>query len=297
MNGIINIYKEAGYTSFDVVAILRKYLHIKKIGHTGTLDPNATGVLPICIGKATKVVDLLTNKNKRYLATFKLGITTDTEDIHGNVLATYDFPNGPLPKEQVIETILSFVGVLEQIPPMYSAVRQDGVRLYELARQGITVERESRSCTIFSIDHIEPINEFEYSFEVECSKGTYIRTLIYDIGQKLGCMAVMTELIRTAVSPFQIEDALKLSEVEELIKANRIEEFILPVDHLFLHLEAIVASEDMDLALYNGNDMPLSLIQDQSDLQKRVYDSKNRFIAIYRVDEERGSLRVEKMFA
>ncbi|MBN2221754.1 MAG: tRNA pseudouridine(55) synthase TruB [Vallitaleaceae bacterium] len=297
MNGIINIYKEAGYTSFDVVAILRKYLHIKKIGHTGTLDPNATGVLPICIGKATKVVDLLTNKNKTYRASFRLGVTTDTEDIHGTVLSTFDFADGPIDPQLVITTIQSFVGELEQIPPMYSAVRMDGVRLYELARQGITVEREARKCTIFRIEEIEQINLYEYSFVVECSKGTYVRTLIYDIGQKLGCSAVMTELLRTAVAPFRIEDALKLSEVEKLVQENRIEDYILPVDRLFEHLEEIHVPQEVDLALYNGNDLSLDFVKDPSNRQKRIYDSKNQFIAIYRIDEERESLRVEKMFA
>ena len=186
-SGIINVYKEAGYTSFDVVAKLRGILHIKKIGHTGTLDPDAVGVLPICIGKATKVCDMLTNTDKTYVATLLMGVSTDTYDISGTILDEKEVNVTP---EMVEKTIKSFIGEQDQIPPMYSAIKVNGKKLYELAREGKVIERKARRINIYNIEIID-INLPRVKMRIDCSKGTYIRSLCNDIGEKLGCHGCM----------------------------------------------------------------------------------------------------------
>ena len=205
-NGIINIYKEQGYTSFDVVAKLRGILKMRKIGHTGTLDPDATGVLPVVLGSATKLVDMLTDKKKEYIATLRLGITTDTLDITGTVLSenTPDVSEG-----EVRDAILSFIGPQLQTPPMYSAIKVNGRKLYELAREGIEIERQKRSIEIFDIEILD-MSLPDIRLRVECSKGTYIRSLCADIGDKLSCGAVITSLMRTKSGDFAIDRAYTL---------------------------------------------------------------------------------------
>ena len=214
MDGIINIYKEKGYTSHDVVARLRGILHIKKIGHTGTLDPEAVGVLPCCIGKGTRLVDMIADRSKEYEAVMRLGVTTDTEDMTGDILSTSNVDVTPSDIENAAS---SFVGDIEQIPPMYSALKINGKRLYELAREGKVVERKPRNITINSID-ITEINLPLVNMRISCSKGTYIRSLIRDIGDKLSCGAAMDSLIRTRVGIFNIDEALRLDEVERIFK-------------------------------------------------------------------------------
>jgi tRNA pseudouridine55 synthase len=198
VNGIINIYKEKGFTSFDVVAKMRGIAHQKKIGHTGTLDPDAEGVLPVCLGKATKVCDLLTEKDKEYEAVLLLGTTTDTQDITGTVLRTADVN---VSEEAVREAVLSFVGSYAQIPPMYSALKVDGKKLCDLARTGVTVERKARTVEIYRIE-ILSVDIPRVRFRVHCSKGTYIRTLCQDIGEQLGCGGCMESLLRIRVAQF-----------------------------------------------------------------------------------------------
>ena len=213
IHGIINVYKEKGFTSHDVVAKLRGIVGQKKIGHTGTLDPDATGVLPVCLGKATKLCDLLTDKNKTYEAVLLLGKTTDTQDITGEVLE--EKSTEALTEEKVREAIEGFIGDYEQIPPMYSALKVNGKKLYELAREGKVIERKARPVKILDIQILE-IDLPKVRMEVSCSKGTYIRTLCHDIGEKLGCGGCMESLIRTRVSTFRIEDAKTLDEIETL---------------------------------------------------------------------------------
>ena len=213
IHGIINVYKEKGFTSHDVVAKLRGIVGQKKIGHTGTLDPDATGVLPVCLGKATKLCDLLTDKNKTYEAVLLLGKTTDTQDITGEVLE--EKSTEALTEEKVREAIEGFIGDYEQIPPMYSALKVNGKKLYELAREGKVIERKARPVKILDIQILE-IDLPKVRMEVSCSKGTYIRTLCHDIGEKLGCGGCMESLIRTRVSTFRIEDAKMLDEIESL---------------------------------------------------------------------------------
>ena len=215
-SGIINVYKEAGYTSFDVVARLRGILKIKKIGHTGTLDPDATGVLPVCVGKATKLCDMLTDKDKVYECVMMLGVETDTYDLSGRVLERKSVNST---EEEIVGAINSFVGDIMQVPPMYSALKVNGKKLYELAREGKEVERKARPVTIFSIDILN-ISLPEVSIRIHCSKGTYIRSLCHDVGQKLGCGCAMKSLVRTRVSMFDISDARALDEIERIVKAG-----------------------------------------------------------------------------
>ena len=207
VNGILNVYKEKGYTSHDVVAKLRGIVGQKKIGHTGTLDPDAEGVLPVCLGRATKVCDMLTEKDKTYEAVLLLGKETDTQDISGTVLRVGETEG--LTQEQVKDCVMSFVGEDDQIPPMYSALKVNGKKLYELAREGKTIERKSRKVEIKEIRILEMALP-RVRMEVSCSKGTYIRTLCHDIGEKLGCFGCMESLLRTKVSRFEIESSLKL---------------------------------------------------------------------------------------
>ena len=212
VNGILNVYKEKGYTSHDVVAKLRGIVGQKKIGHTGTLDPDAEGVLPVCLGRATKVCDMLTEKDKTYEAVLLLGKETDTQDISGTVLRVGETEG--LTQEQVKDCVMSFVGEYDQIPPMYSALKVNGKKLYELAREGKTIERKSRKVEIKEIRILEMALP-RVRMEVSCSKGTYIRTLCHDIGEKLGCFGCMESLLRTKVSRFEIESSLKLSEIQK----------------------------------------------------------------------------------
>lgn len=212
VNGILNVYKEKGYTSHDVVAKLRGIVGQKKIGHTGTLDPDAEGVLPVCLGRATKVCDMLTEKDKTYEAVLLLGKETDTQDISGTVLRVGETEG--LTQEQVKDCVMSFVGEYDQIPPMYSALKVNGKKLYELAREGKTIERKSRKVEIKEIRILEMALP-RVRMEVSCSKGTYIRTLCHDIGEKLGCFGCMESLLRTKVSRFELKSSLKLSEIQK----------------------------------------------------------------------------------
>lgn len=251
IHGIINIYKEPGYTSHDVVAKLRGILKQKKIGHTGTLDPAAEGVLPVCLGKGTKLCDMMTDKRKTYRAVMLLGIETDTQDTTGTVLR--ESSTGELTEEQVRQAVMGFVGHYEQIPPMYSALKVNGKKLYELARQGKEVERKARPVEIYSLE-IEKMELPRVTMSVNCSKGTYIRTLCYDIGRVLGCGGCMEKLVRTKVDRFEIAESLRLDEVEALTVLGRLEDKIVPVDQMFSSLpEFVSGGEELDRLLHNGN--------------------------------------------
>lgn len=297
MNGMINVYKEKGFTSHDVVAKLRGILHQKKIGHTGTLDPDATGVLPVCLGHATKLCDLLTEKDKTYEAVLKLGVETDTQDLTGNVLKELPVECS---QEEMKQVIGSFVGDYQQIPPMYSALKVNGKKLYELAREGKVIERKPRLVKIHNIQ-IQNVDwqEKEIKFEVTCSKGTYIRTLCHDIGEKLGCGGAMKSLVRTRVSRFEIKDSLTLSEIELLAKEGKIEEKILAVDEFFINNPAIYMKEDGDRLVYNGNSfMKKNIKRFEEGIGEwiRVYDSKGMFIGIYQLEEAEQKYKPVKMF-
>ena len=292
MDGVINVYKEQGFTSHDVVAKLRGILHTKKIGHTGTLDPDAVGVLPVCIGKATKLCGLITDWGKTYEAVMLLGVTTDTQDISGRELSRKPVE---VDERQVVEAVTSFVGEYDQIPPMYSALKHNGKKLYELARAGLEVERKPRKVRIESI-RINDMNlsdqQKTVTFTVECSKGTYIRTLCEDIGEKLGCGACMMRLTRTRVGSFGIDDSLTLNQIAALVLKGELDDKIVDIDSLFDY-ESVIINEEYNNLLYNGNKLP----NDNGALEGerfRVYDSNNIFIGIYEVIE--GVLQPIKMF-
>lgn len=287
MDGIINVYKEKGFTSHDVVAKLRGILHIKKIGHTGTLDPDAVGVLPVCIGKGTKLCDMITDTDKTYEAVMLLGISTDTQDISGNVLSKKDVA---VDEKTLIETIDSFVGEYKQIPPMYSAIKVNGRKLYQLAREGIEIERSPRDVYIRSI-HINDMNlqddEPSVTMTVSCSKGTYIRTLCHDIGEKLGCGACMKSLSRTRVGRFYIDDSYTINQIAALNLKGELSSIVTPVDSMFDYPEIRIKRE-YDKLLYNGNQLPLSAgkaLDGNTDDKVRIYNESGEFIGIYSMDD------------
>ena len=300
MNGVLNIYKEAGFTSHDVVAKLRGILKQKKIGHTGTLDPDAEGVLPVCLGNATKLCGLLSDKEKTYEAVLLLGQTTDTQDVSGTVLGTAPVTAG---EEEIREAVLGFLGDYDQVPPMYSALKVGGKKLYELAREGKEVERKARRVRILALE-IHGIRLPEVSFSVTCSSGTYIRTLCQDIGERLGCGGCMKSLLRTRVDRFQEEDSLRLSEIEELSREGRIGEALIPVDKMFPAYPKLRMKEAADRLVYNGNPFSAGdaqeLLQEETlcGTQVRVYDSSGNFVGIYRRQEDGQGLsyRPVKMF-
>lgn len=300
MNGVLNIYKEAGFTSHDVVAKLRGILKQKKIGHTGTLDPDAEGVLPVCLGNATKLCGLLSDKEKTYEAVLLLGQTTDTQDVSGTALGTAPVTAG---EEEIREAVLGFLGDYDQVPPMYSALKVGGKKLYELAREGKEVERKARRVRILALE-IHGIRLPEVSFSVTCSSGTYIRTLCQDIGERLGCGGCMKSLLRTRVDRFQVEDSLRLSEIEELAREGRIGEALIPVDEMFPAYPKLCMKEAADRLVYNGNPFSAGdaqeLLQEETlcGTQVRVYDSSGNFVGIYRRQEDGQGLsyRPVKMF-
>ena len=292
MNGVINIYKEKGYTSHDVVAKLRGILKMKRIGHTGTLDPEAEGVLPVCIGTATKLCDMLTDKIKKYRAVIYFGVATDTEDMTGQVIQQLPVTVG----EQQLKTVLQqFIGSYEQIPPMYSAIKIDGKKLYELAREGKVIERKGRPVIIHSIalhsicfDEQQHIKEAEIT--VTCGKGTYIRSLCRDIGETLGTCACMKSLLRIQSGNFELENSIKLSEVEQYVSIGKIEDYILPIEQVFQTCSMFTMKEEWNKLLWNGNPIPFDTCNISTTLTTssefssdwfRAYDSKQQFLGIY----------------
>lgn len=306
-HGVINVYKEEGYTSHDVVAKLRGILKQKKIGHTGTLDPAAEGVLPVCLGKGTKLCDMLTDKTKTYRAVMLLGVLTDTQDTTGKVLMSR--PTEALSEESVREAAESFVGPYSQIPPMYSALKVNGRKLYELAREGKEVERAARSVELYSMV-IEHMDLPRVTMTVKCSKGTYIRTLCHDIGEKLGCGGCMEHLVRTQAGQFYIEESLRLSEIEVLRDAGKLEEMIVPEEDMFAECPKLVSNNPIwDKLLLNGNpfkpehvdsgpvgDEPYGSEPPPDGTWFRIYDSRRRFIGVYEYQKEVGRWRPKKIF-
>ncbi len=295
-NGIINIYKEAGYTSHDVVAKLRGILKQKKIGHTGTLDPAAAGVLPVCLGSGTKLCGMLTEETKEYRAVLRLGCETDTQDMTGNILVQRE---AAVTEGQAEEAVLSFVGEYDQIPPMYSAIKVNGKKLYQLAREGKEVERRPRRVQIHRIE-IESIVLPRVMLRVECSKGTYIRTLCHDIGRKLGCGGVMEELVRTRVGRFGTGDALRLSEVEKLRDTGELAEKIIPVDRMFEGYPKVTVEKQFQKLIENGNAFYRNMTREKADaapgLKVRVYDGEGRFYGIFEFRQEEERFFPVKMF-
>lgn len=299
MDGIINVYKEKGYTSFDVVARLRGILKTKKIGHTGTLDPDAEGVLPVCIGSATKLCDMLADRSKEYLAVLRLGVVTDTQDMTGTVLRTGTVPED---EELVKRTVLSFEGEYDQIPPMYSALKVNGQKLCDLARQGKEIERKPRRVTIYELEVRETALPL-VTMRVHCSKGTYIRTLCQDIGEKLGCGGCMQRLVRTRVSEFALEQSVTLDTIERFRDEDRLDELILPVEAVFSALVPVRVRPEAQRLLDNGNPLLLRQVGFADSFpfrdggQVRMYHSDGRFCGIYAYQEQNRMLKPVKIFA
>ena len=294
MNGILCVNKPQDFTSFDVVAKLRGILQMKRLGHGGTLDPMATGVLPVFVGNATKACDIMPVNAKSYLAGFRLGCTSDTQDIWGEVRAVSD---KTVSREELLAVLPEFTGKIMQLPPMYSAVQVNGKRLYDLARQGIEVERTPREIEVNSlnISEYDPVTR-EGKIEIDCGKGTYIRTIIHDIGEKLGCGGIMTSLVRTSSGGFTLSDCHTLDEIQQARDENRLEELILPIDRVFITLPELRLGEAQTRMYRNGVKLDMARVRGISSEYDtyRVYGSDGKFIGTAETDRENGILRVGK---
>ena len=295
-NGVINIYKEKGFTSHDVVAKMRGILKQKKIGHTGTLDPDAVGVLPVCMGSATKLCDMLTDRDKEYVAVLRLGASTDTQDMSGTVLEEKEVK---VSEDEIREIILSFLGEYAQVPPMYSALKVDGKKLYELARAGKEVERKARLVTLHEIE-ILSVDLPEVTFRVACSKGTYIRTLCHDIGIKAGCGGAMVSLKRTKVGKFLLDQAITLSELEKIRDEEKVLEVLIPVDEMFSHISAVHVIPSHLKLILNGNSFYANHLKERrmygDGEEVRVYDEQGRFYGVYAFVAAENRFKPVKMF-
>lgn len=290
LKGVIVLNKPKGKTSHNMVSLMRRLTGIKKTGHTGTLDPMATGVLPICIGKATKAADYISVRDKRYTACLTLGSATDTYDSSGRVLETRKIN---VTEPQIINTISSFVGEIYQKPPMYSAIKIGGRKLYQLARKGIEVERKSRKISIYSIDILEVdlvINTV--LIDVFCSKGTYIRSLCADIGEKLGCLAYMSSLVRTKSGNFNIEDSYTPQQLEQLNEQGSLKEAVISLDEIFSDYLPIYLNREEEIKVKNGIKIKYEgLIEGNS---YRIYDSLNSLLCISKAKDNK--LFMDKSF-
>ena len=311
-NGLINIYKEQGFTSNDVVAKLRGILKQKKIGHTGTLDPDAVGVLVVCLGTGTKLVEMLTDHDKEYIAVCSLGVTTDTQDMSGQILETCDVN---VTREELRDAVKAFVGDYDQIPPMFSAIKQNGKKLYELAREGIEVERKARKINIDAITVLDDSlleSDHIFTMEIKCSKGTYIRTLCHDIGLRLGCGAAMQHLTRTRVGAFSLDSAVTLQQVEELRDAGTLDDIIESPEYIFRDLDRIHVKDSARKLLENGNSFRRDNVinedpagvndtEYEEEMFKdgnsfRVYSEDETFFGIYTYSERTKLFNVDKFF-
>lgn len=294
-DGILLIDKPAGLTSFDVVARLRGMTRTKRIGHAGTLDPMATGVLPVFFGRAAKAVELLPNHDKTYLATIKLGIVTDTQDITGQVLSQSDCL---APRAQLEAGLSGITGPQRQIPPMYSAVRVNGKRLYNLARRGVEIPREPREIEVYSAELVSAReDEGVYTIRVKCSRGTYIRTLFHDLGASLGCGAAVTELRREEACGFPLEGCISLEDAQRLSDAGALLEMLLPVASAFSHLPALTLTDKQAAYFCGGLQLGLSQLHMESTSGDfAVFAQNGRFLGLARPDIQAGVLSIIKLF-
>ena len=299
MNGVILIDKPMDFTSFDVIAVMRRISGQKKLGHTGTLDPNATGVLPVLLGCATKAQDLIVNHDKTYIADFRLGLTTDTLDIWGKVIAENE---SHITRDEILSVIPKFTGEISQIPPMFSAVQKNGQRLYDLARQGIEVERESRQVTVYKLELLS-FDESTQSgqLEIACSKGTYVRTIIDDIGRELNVGAVMTALRRTVACGYDISECITLEKAKQLAEENALESYVRSVESLFESYGYCAVSEAQARRFLNGGALDidrtyLKTIEVNDGDIFRVKDREHKFLGLGIVDMESRLLKIYKLF-
>ncbi len=303
MDGILAVWKPEGWTSHDVVAKVRRLLKMKRIGHAGTLDPMVTGVLPLCLGRATRVVEYLQERPKAYQATIRLGIATDTEDMTGEIIERADQID--ITKEQAVDVLNRFTGTIEQIPPMFSALKVNGKRLYEIAREGKTVERKPRAVHIYNIELLHTnldSSEPEFTFSVECSKGTYIRTLCVDIGRALGVPASMAHLTRTMSGGITEQSCLTLEEIEQLSEAGGIEERLLSSDSAVAHMEKVVLDDPFAARVLNGQRIKLhhadGQIENMHDGQLiRLYNKSMVFLGVFQIDTVKSIFKPIKVFS
>ncbi|MGO4696512.1 tRNA pseudouridine(55) synthase TruB [Paenibacillus sp. 2TAB26] len=303
MDGILAVWKPEGWTSHDVVAKVRRVLKMKRIGHTGTLDPMVTGVLPLCLGRATRVVEYVQERPKSYEAVLQLGIATDTEDITGTVIAR----QSPISvtEEDVRLALSQFLGEIDQVPPMFSAVKVDGKRLYELAREGKTVERKSRKVTIHQIDLIDTqldLDQPQISFSVVCSKGTYIRTLCVDIGKALGVPATMAHLTRTMSGGITKESCLTLEQIEQLQQSGELSGHIISADEAITHLDRVTIPESFGKLALQGQKVSLSHSVEHEALTLdgqliRLYNDQSSFLGIFQIDLNTNVFKPIKVFS
>lgn len=300
ISGVINIYKEPGYTSHDVVAKLRGILKQKKIGHMGTLDPNAVGVLPVCLGKATKLCDLLSEKDKTYETTMLLGIETNTQDTTGEIINRA--PQQMLERlneDRVFEIIKSYIGDYEQVPPMFSAIKINGQKLYNLARRGEVIERPARHCRILDIT-VTKMELPRVEMHVTCSKGTYIRTLCHDIGKDLGVYGCMENLIRTKVERFEVEDSISLSQIEAYQDEGTLDKYITPVDEMLDMYSKCIVAENAEKLVYNGNIFTtrntLLKMNNEDGQTLRVYTHDGKFVGLYMFNSDKQIYKPIKIF-
>lgn len=299
MDGILNIRKESGYTSHDVVARLRGILRMKKIGHTGTLDPMAEGVLPVCVGAATKLCEELSDHDKEYEAVMLLGKTYDTLDVTGVIQSEREVMST---KEDIERAVRSFIGGYDQIPPMYSAKKVNGKRLYDIARAGGTIERKSVFVKIYDITILN-VDIPYVTIRVSCRKGTYIRSLIDDIGKKLGCGAAMSRLVRTRVGDLTIDGAYTLSDIEEAAKNDKISDVIIDIETIFAGLDAIYTTPEASRLVRNGNILPAGMVEAVKGANRpaegervRVYDADRKLAGIYEYKTARDIYKPYRMF-
>jgi tRNA pseudouridine55 synthase len=294
MDGILNINKATGMTSHDVVAKIRKLLKQKRVGHAGTLDPAASGVLPICIGHGTRVAEYLSESGKAYRAEIRFGIVTDTYDVEGSILRTSD--TSELSLTHIEELLPQFMGAQMQMPPLYSAIKLQGQPAYKRMRAGEEITLEARPIEIYAL-HIVAWQAPLLTLDIECSKGTYIRSLAYDLGEQLGCGAHLAGLIRTRSGPFTLEKSSSLEQLADIIEQGTLPTHIFPADYAIQQYPALHLDEETSMRVLHGNtfhaDMPA--LQPESDLA-RIYDSKGYFLAIAHWDEEEQMWQPKKVF-
>lgn len=299
MNGILPLWKERGMTSHDCVFKLRKILKTKKVGHTGTLDPAVEGVLPICIGQATRIAEYLTDAGKTYEAVVSIGRTTTTEDAEGETVEEKLSPKS-ISRTQLLEALQQLTGEIEQTPPMFSAVKVNGKRLYEYARRGETVERPTRKVTIYALELLDDAVNFKgeevtFRIRIACSKGTYIRTLAVQIGEKLGYPAHMASLVRTASGTFTANECVTLQQVEEIMNEGKINEVLLPVEYALSSYPFLEVEESNEKQILNGQVLPINALLKEND--KIVYSIQGKAYAVYiKHPTKEGYMKPEKMF-
>lgn len=295
MDGIFNINKPSGNTSFSIISIVRRLTGERRVGHAGTLDPMASGVLPVCFGRGTRIIEFLLEASKVYRAQIELGISTDTYDAEGNVTGRSD--SSTIKPEQIEQALGSFRGSIQQVPPMFSAIKHKGKRLYHLAREGISVNRQSRAATIHRLELLDFKTPF-VTLEIECNRGTYIRSLAHDLGKLLGCGAHLKELVRPSYGPFNIGTAVSPDRLEEAFSGNSWRQFIYPIDSVLGSWPLVVVSDKQEQIIRNGGCVAIekSQMEDGEDKRCRAYNKDGRFLAVLYFNDEREQWQPDKVF-